>query len=256
MTQEAVSRHFEWHAAKVTRIETARVAVSPRDVKDMLTLYGVRDDEYREALVALARASRERTWWTNYRDLMRPGNFVGLEAAASVMRAWEPIIVPGLLQTEAYMRALIRTGRPADPPERVDRWVTLRRTRQARLTSGNRLELHAIVDEAVLRRTIGGREVMAEQLKHLIDQAQLPNVTFQVLPLDAGEHPFLGGSAALLEFRETTHLDVVYLEGLAGDYYEEQPSEVARYRESFTLLSSKALDEDRSMRMIESLLGS
>src|SRR3954454_5775803 len=133
LTQEQVSRHFEWHAAKVTRIETARVAVTPRDVKDLLTLYDVRDQEYRDALIELARLSRERTWWTDYRDIMRPGNFIGLEAGASAMRAWEPIILPGLLQTEGYMRALLRTGRPYDSPEALARRVALRLTRQSRL---------------------------------------------------------------------------------------------------------------------------
>src|SRR3712207_5484783 len=95
LTQENVSRHFEWHAAKVTRIETARVAVTPRDVRDLLSLYGVEDEQYREALMELARSSRQKTWWTDYRDIMRPGNFVGLEAEAASLRAWEPIIVPG-----------------------------------------------------------------------------------------------------------------------------------------------------------------
>src|SRR3954453_5854023 len=99
LTQENVSRHFEWHAAKVTRIETARVAVTPRDVRDLLDLYHVRDDAYRDALVELARMSRERTWWSDYRDVIRPGNFVGLEAGASSMLTWEAVIVPGLLQT-------------------------------------------------------------------------------------------------------------------------------------------------------------
>ena len=122
LTQEYVSRHFEWHAAKVTRIETARVAVTARDVKDLLTLYGVEDESYREALMTLARQSRERTWLTDYRDIMRPGNFVGLEAEAAAMRAWEPILLPGLLQTEDYMRALMRTGRSA-----ALRWVIERR---------------------------------------------------------------------------------------------------------------------------------
>ena len=254
LTQENVSRHFEWHAAKVPRIETARVAVTPRDVKDLLTLYGVGDQEYREAMVELARLSRERTWWTDYRDIMRPGNFVGLEAAAAHMRAWEPIIVPGLLQTEAYMRALIQTGRSTDPPEHIDRRIKLRLTRQGRLTAARPLELTALIDESVVRRVVGGSRVMNDQLRHLIEMAQLPNVMIQVLPFDAGEHQFLGGSAALLEFRETTHLDVVYLEGLAGDYYEEQPSEVVRYREEFERLSAKALDHRMTIKMIESLL--
>jgi transcriptional regulator with XRE-family HTH domain len=254
LTQENVSRHFEWHAAKVTRIETARVAVTARDVKDLLALYGVQDEEYREALMAMARLSREKTWWTDYRDIMRPGNFIGLEAEASSLRSWEPIVLPGLLQTEAYARALMRTGRPTDPPEDIERRVRLRMKRQGRLRAANPLILSAIIDESVIRRVVGGAEVMDEQLRHLIDTAQSQNVTLRVLPFDAGEHPFLGGSAALLEFRETTHLDVVYLEGLAGDLYEEQHSEVARYRDEFERLSAKALDRRMSIKMVEGLL--
>jgi hypothetical protein len=250
-----VSREFEWHAAKVTRIETARVAVTARDVKDLLSLYGVNDENYREALMTLARQSREKTWLTDYRDLMRPGNFVGLEQEASSMRAWEPLVLPGLLQTEAYMRALMRSGRSSDPERVVDRRVALRLKRQGRLRGAGTLKLSAVVDEAVVRRTIGGPAVMEQQLRSLIDAAQLPNVTFQILPFDAGEHPFLGGPAALLEFRESTHPDVVYLEGLAGDLYEEQPSEVGRYRDEFERLSAMALDARLSLKMIEGLLG-
>jgi transcriptional regulator with XRE-family HTH domain len=255
LTQENVSRHFEWHAAKVTRIETARVTVTARDVRDLLSLYGVTDPDYREALVELARQSRERTWWTDYRDIMRPGAYVGLEDGATSMRSWEPVILPGLLQTEAYMRALIQAGRSTDAPGVIDRRIALRRQRQERRLGGARpLTLHAVIDESVVRRVIGGPDVMNKQLEHLIETAQLPNVTLQILPFDAGEHPFLGGSAALLEFPETTHLDVVYLEGLAGDYYEEQPSEVARYRDELQRLSGTALDPRMTIKMIESLL--
>ncbi|MEV4706284.1 helix-turn-helix transcriptional regulator [Actinoplanes sp. NPDC049316] len=254
LTQENVSRHFEWHAAKVTRIETARVAVTPRDVRDLLMLYGVDDEQYREALMELARSSRQKTWWTDYRDIMRPGNFVGLEAEAASLRVWEPIVLPGLLQTEDYVRALMRTGRSTDSPQHIDRRVALRLKRQDRLHGKNPLQLFAIIDESVVRRSVGGPVVMDHQLRHLIDVAQLPNVTVQILPFDAGEHPFLGGSAALLEFPETTHLDVVYLEGLAGDLYEEQHSEVARYRAEFDQLSTRALDPRLTLKMIESLL--
>jgi Domain of unknown function (DUF5753)/Helix-turn-helix domain len=256
LTQENVSRHFEWHAAKVTRIETARVAVTPRDVRDLLTLYNVRDEEYREALVELARLSRERTWWTDYRDIMRPGNFIGLEAGASAMRVWEPIVLPGLLQTEGYMRVLLRSGRPDDSPSDLERRVSLRRTRQVRLRGPRPLELHALIDESAVRRQIGGHDVMAEQYQSLIEAAQLPNVTIRILPFDAGAHQFLGGPAAILEFRETTQLDVVYLEGLAGDLYEEQPHEVAQYRQEFDRLSRRALDVRATVKMIESLLDS
>jgi transcriptional regulator with XRE-family HTH domain len=254
LTQEQVSRHFEWHAAKVTRIETARVTVTPRDVKDLLVLYGVEDEEFREALIALARTSRERTWWTDYKDVMRAGNFVGLEAEAVWSRVWEPIILPGLLQTEGYMRALMRTGRKSDPTESLDRRIELRLRRQQRLTSDRPLNMWAVIDESAVRRLVGGHEVMREQLQRLLDNGQLPNVNIQILPFDAGEHQFLGGSAAILEFPESTHSDVVYLEGLAGDYYEEQPAEVTLYREEFEQLTLKALDVNSSASMIKTLL--
>jgi transcriptional regulator with XRE-family HTH domain len=253
LTQEAVSRHFEWNTAKLTRIETARVAVTARDVRDLLTLYGRHDESYRDAMVELARLSKERSWWTDYKDVLRPGNFVGLEAGAATMRVFEPVVVPGLLQTEAYIRALMRSGSDV-PREVMDRRVTLRLHRQARLSGPNPLELVALVDESVVRRNIGGKDVMRKQLEHIVDMAQSPNVTIRILPLDFGEHLFLGGPAALLEFRETTHLDVVYLEGLAGDLYEEQPSEVARYRKEFDRLTAGALDHRASLKMIESLL--
>jgi transcriptional regulator with XRE-family HTH domain len=253
MTQEQVSKYFEWHAAKVTRIETARVAVTPRDVKDLLTLYGVQDEPYREALMTLARLSRERTWWTDYRDLMRPGNFVGLEAEASWARVWEPIVLPGLLQTAAYMRALMTVGRRADTPESVDRRITLRLRRQDRLTGDNPLNLWAIIDESVVRRIVGGPGAMSEQLQRLLDAGEQTNVTIQILPFTAGEHVFLGGSAALLEFPERAHSDVVYLEGLAGDYYEEQPQEVERYRQEFERLAENALPADATAAMIKRL---
>jgi hypothetical protein len=254
-TQESVSRHFEWHSAKVTRIENARVPVTARDVNDLLTLYGVRDVNYREALVALARQGKQRTWWTDYRDVMRPGNFVGMEADASITRVWEPIVLPGLLQSEAYMRALIGTGRRHERKETIERRVALRRTRQARLTAPSPLQVVALIDESVVHRVVGGPSVMDEQRRKLIEVAALPNVSMRIVPFGAGEHPFMGGSVALLEFPDVAHLDVVYLEGLAGDYYEEQPAEVKRYRDEFERLRSRALSESSTVALIEGLLG-
>ncbi|GAB3847809.1 helix-turn-helix domain-containing protein [Dactylosporangium cerinum] len=253
-TQESVSRHFEWHSAKVTRIENARVPVTARDVNDLLTLYGVQDVDYREALLALARQGKQRTWWTDYRDVMRPGNFVGMEADASITRVWEPIVLPGLLQSEAYMRALIGTGRRHDRKETIERRVALRRMRQARLTAPSPLQLVALIDESVIHRVVGGPSVMQEQRRKLIDVAALPNVSMRIVPYGAGEHPFMGGSVALLEFPDVAHLDVIYLEGLAGDYYEEQPAEVKRYRDEFERLRSRALSESSSISLIERLL--
>ena len=253
-TQESVSRHFEWHSAKVTRIENARVPVTPRDVSDLLTLYRVADGTYREALLTLARLARQRGWWTDYKDVMRPGNFVGMEADASTAKVWEPIVLPGLLQTEAYMRALMGTGRRNDPQQSVDRRVALRLLRQERLTKQPQLTLLAVIDESVIRRFVGGEEVMREQWQRLITAANLPNVTLRILPFGAGEHALMGGSIALLEFDDVAHLDVIYLEGLAGDYYEEQPSEVKRYRDEFERLSTNALSQAASIGAIQRLL--
>ena len=250
MTQEQVSAHFEWHSAKVTRIETARVSVTARDVKDMLRLYGVEDQDYIEAMMALARRSKQRTWWTDYKDIMRPGNFVGLEAEAAAVRVWEPILLPGLLQTEAYMRALMAVGRPSDLPEEIARRVELRIARQARLTAEDPLYLSAIVDESTLRRVVGGPKVMREQLAHLHDAMQLPNVNLQVLPFDAGEHAVMGGPAVLVELPEASGLDVVFFEGVAGEYYEEQPAEVAYYRRVFERLSASALSRNATADLI------
>jgi hypothetical protein len=254
LTQEYVSRHFEWHSAKVTRIENARVPVTPRDVNDLLSLYQVGDSEYRDALMTLARLARHRGWWTDYKDVMRPGNFVGMEADASSAKVWEPIVLPGLLQSESYMRALMGSGRSHDPQAALDRRVELRKTRQRRLTGPSPLTLRAIVDESVVRRHVGGIEIMRDQWRRLIAAAELPNVTLQILPFDSGEHAFMGGSVALLEFPDVAHLDVVYLEGLAGDYYEEQPAEVKRYRDEFERMSARALDREASVGMIQRLL--
>jgi uncharacterized protein DUF5753/helix-turn-helix protein len=257
LTQEDVSRHFEWHPAKVNRIETARVPASPRDVKDMLTLYDVQDQQYRDTLVDLARTSRGRAWWSGYRDIMRPGNYVGLEAEASTMRTWEPIVISGLLQTEAYMRAIIPVSVPPNRPQEIDRRVSLRLARQRRLTGDPKLHLTAIIDESVVHRVIGAPNVMTEQLQHLIEKSTLPNVTLLILPYSAGEHPLLNSPVTLLEFPETPHLDVVYMEGLDGsDHYKKRPDDVARYRTELDLLTTRALDPQHTVKFINKVLSS
>jgi transcriptional regulator with XRE-family HTH domain len=257
MTQEQVSRRFEWHSAKVNRIETARVSVTPRDVRDLLNLYGVHDDDYRESLLTLARTSRERAWWAEYRDVVRPGSFVALEAEASTMRNWEPVFVPGLLQTEAYMGALFSTRSKllADPQPALDRAVSLRLTRQRRLAGDDPIELFAIIDESVVHRSIGGAQVMADQLRHLLAVSELPTVTLRILPYEAGEHPFLGTSMAILEFREAPELDLVYVEGFGrGRHYIKLPAEVDQCREAFGRLSLACLDHCETTTMIKELL--
>jgi hypothetical protein len=253
LTQDTVSRHFEWHTAKVTRIETARVAVTPRDVRDLLTLYDVHDQSYSESLIELARKARERTWWSKYRDIIGPGDFVGLEAEATSMLSWEPTVMPGLLQTADYMRALLRAVVPSASPEALERRVALRLARQDRLTGRQPLELKVIIDESALHRVIGDHQITVAQLRRLKDAAGLPNVTMRVLPFAAGVHQFLGGSAAILVFGGTADPDVAFLEGLASEY-EDRPVEVACLRAGFDRLSEMALDERGSIDMIDSML--
>lgn len=251
MTQEQVAEHFEWYGpAKVMRMETARVSVTARDVRDMLKLYGVEDEEYRDALVDMARRSKEKTWWADYKDIMRTGAYIGLEDEAASLRAWEPILLPGLVQTADYARALLTLGLPDPDHESIERRVELRMTRQKRLTAKDPLHLSAIIDESALRRVVGDVSVMRGQLEHLLEVSRLPNVNLQILPLDSRQNAMIAGSATLIEFPEALDLDVVYLEGVAGDYYEEQPKEVARYRRIFERLSASALSLDDSAKLI------
>jgi transcriptional regulator with XRE-family HTH domain len=250
MTQEQVSRRFEWHSAKVNRIETARVSVTPRDVRDLLDLYAVADPDHRESLLNLARSSREKAWWSEYREVVRPGSYIAMESEASAVLNWEPDVVPGLLQTEAYMRALFSVYAEADE----DRAVAIRRERQRRLTGDNPIELSALIDESVVHRSIGGPEVMSEQLSHLVAVAERPSVTLRLLPYAVGEHPFLGASMAILGFRDAPELDVVYAEDFGQQHYIKNPDEVRHWREGFERLSSACLDEGETATVIKARL--
>ena len=255
LTQEQVSRRFEWHAAKVTRIETARVSVTPRDVRDLLDVYGVTDRGYRDMLVELARASRERAWWFEYRDIVGPDSFISQEAEATAMRTWEPVVVPGLLQTEAYMRALFRTAGALRRGTSVDRAVALRLARQRRLTDARPLDLFLLIDESVLHRPIGGEAVMAEQLRHLIAVSELPTVSLRIVPYRVGGHPLLGTSLAILEFHDAADLNVVYIEAPGkASHFLKQPAEVAHYQREFEQLSHQSLDHQHTRKMIQAII--
>lgn len=200
LTIDEVGEKLECSASKISRIETGHVGVTPRDARDMLELYGVRGDE-QEALVQLAREARKRGWWHAYNEVFT-GAFVGLEADASSLRAFQALLVPGLLQTERYARAVIHAMRPDAADAEIERRVAARMTRQRLLSDPSPPEYWAVVDEAVLRRVVGGAEVMAEQLGRLADVAQLPHVTIQVVPFGAGAHPGMEGPFLILGFPE------------------------------------------------------
>jgi transcriptional regulator with XRE-family HTH domain len=255
LTCEEVAEHLECSASKISRVETGRVSVSPRDVRDMLELYKV-PSEQREDLVQLARDSRQKGWWHAYSDAMMPqmATYLGLESAASEIRIYEVSLIPGLLQTEEYARAVIRAGMMNSPSEDVERKVALRMARQPAMTRDDPPKIWAVLDEAALRRRVGGAGLMRLELEHLLAQAALPNVAIQVIPFAGGAHPAMGRPFIILVFPERVDTDVVYLEDLTSALYVEDLAEVDRYNVFFNHLRATALSFDDSAALIASVL--
>ncbi|MEV8436696.1 helix-turn-helix transcriptional regulator [Actinosynnema sp. NPDC051121] len=248
LTIEDVAGRLECSASKISRIETGRVGVTPRDVRDMLSAYGA-DRSTLDELVQLARDARRRAWWDEFGDVA-PGRYVGFEADAEEVRTYQGLMVPGLLQSEDYTRALIRAVLPDAAPAEVDRRVELRKARQALLAEDDPLRLHAVVDEAALRRLVGGPQVMAEQLRRLNEVGEQPNITLQVASFEQGGHAAMDGPFVILSFPEQSDPAVVYIESPKGDVYWEQPSDVARYSDMFARLSAESLDPAASSALI------
>ncbi|HEY4464008.1 MAG TPA: helix-turn-helix transcriptional regulator [Streptosporangiaceae bacterium] len=253
LTQDAVAARMGWHSSKLFRLENAR---SPRvdwlDVRELMDLYGV-TSPHREALIQLARDARMMGWWTPYRDVFT-GSYVALEDEASAMRLYCPELVPGLLQTEHYARAVIRAVRPGYDDESVERRVTARLVRQkALLDRENSPELLCVLNEAVLRRQVGDGHVMAAQLRALADAAARPHLALQVLPFSAGAHAALEGGFVLIEFPDAQDPDVVYVEGIMGDLYLESVEEIKRYQLAFERIQTVALSSQETLALISAL---
>jgi transcriptional regulator with XRE-family HTH domain len=255
LTCEEVAEHLECSASKISRVETGRVSVSPRDVRDMLELYGVPAAQ-RESLVQLARDSRQKGWWHAYSDTMQPqmATYIGLESAASEIRIYEVSLIPGLLQIEDYARAVIRAGMVNSPAEDIERRVSLLMARQPAVVREDPPKVWAVLDEAALRRRVGGSGLMRLQLEHLLEQATLPNVAIQVIPFGGGAHPAMGRPFIILVFPERVDTDVVYLEDLTSALYLEDVAEVDRYNVFFNHLRATALSFDDSAALITSVL--
>jgi hypothetical protein len=236
-------------------MEHGRVGFKERDVSDLLTLYGVTDSEERAALLNLAREANTPGWWHAYSDVLpnwlEP--YVGLEAAASVLRTYEVQFVPGLLQTEEYARALIRLGSAVSEDE-IDRRAELRVSRQEVLGGPNPPQLWAVVDEGALRRPVGGQEVARRQLQHLIKMAEHPVVTLQILPFTAGPHAAMGGPFTILRFAEPDLHDVVYIEQLTSALYLDKPSEVDSYLEVMEQLCLQAEPAGNTVKILNQIL--
>jgi transcriptional regulator with XRE-family HTH domain len=231
ITLEDAGKVIRASHSKISRLETGRVGFKDRDISDLLTFYGVTDEEERETLRALARRANTPGWWHDYSDVL-PSWFeayVGLEEVTTQVRAYEVQFVPGLLQTEDYARAVTRLGHDGAPTSENERRVRLRMARQGVLDKPYPPNVWAVVDEAVLRRPVGSPDVMRGQLEHLVDIAQRPNVTIQVMPFQAGGHSAAGGPFSILRFAEPDLPDVVYLEQLTSALYLDKPEVVDSY---------------------------
>ncbi|MEU7983575.1 helix-turn-helix transcriptional regulator [Streptosporangium canum] len=259
-TARGVSREDAGYAirashAKISRLELGRVGFKERDVADLLTLYGVTDPCDRSPLLALVRQANAPGWWHKYGDLL-PNWFevyVGLEAAASIVRTYEVQFVPGLLQSPEYARAVIMLVHSAASAEEVDRRVALRMTRQERLTRSDATTLWAVMDEAVLRRPIGGPQVLRAQIDHLLQVTEMPNVRLQIMPFHRGGHAAAGGPFSILRFPERDLPDVVYLEQLTSALYVDKLAETDHYMQVMDRLCVQAYSVADSQRFLRDL---
>ncbi len=241
--------------SKISRLEHGRVSFKERDVGDLLTLYGVTDTDRRTHMLALARQANNQGWWAKFDDVLPDWfeTYVGLEQATSLIRSYELQFVPGLFQTEAYARAVTVLGHRAAPADEIERRVSLRLKRQQLLTEpGPRV--WSVIDESALRRPLGGRDTMRAQLRHLLEIAELPQVTLQLMPFERGGHSAAGGSFAILRFAEADLPDIVYIEQLTGALYLDRREEIDRYREVMNSLSAEAETPADSGRLLKRII--
>lgn len=251
ITIEQVAERLECSASKISRIETGVTGVNPRDVRDLAAIYALDADNI-DLLVEMAREAKQRGWWQLYGDVLITG-YVGMEAAADAILAYESLVVPGLLQTVDYARALIRAARPGIEPGELERRVRIRINRQSLISQDDPLDLKVVLDEAVLRRPVGGPDVMRRQVDHLIAMAERPMITIQVLPFAAGAHAGLDGSFAILLFSETSGQDLVFASHAAGGLFLEKHEELDTYGSIFGQLRESALAPDESVGLLKSL---
>ncbi|MEU0244381.1 helix-turn-helix transcriptional regulator [Streptomyces sp. NPDC006235] len=255
LTSGEAARLVGWHQSKVSRIETGTSGVKPADVRLLLDAYAVADRQLRELLMVLAGSedSDGRThWWHAYRGVLPPTyrDFISLESQAGAMRTLETTVVPGLLQTPEYARAVTKAAVEGLPEDRLDTLVEVRLARQDVLRADPPLELSAVLDEAVLRREVGGPGVMARQLERLVEAARLPQVRLQVLPFAAGAHIGVTGPFVIFSFSSTSDLDVVVLDHLTSSLYLERKEDLQAYTEAFNALQIHALSPEDSLDFI------
>jgi transcriptional regulator with XRE-family HTH domain len=241
ISREAAGEAIRASRAKISRLELGRVGFKARDIADLLTLYQVTDEQQRNEFFALARRANEPGWWRDYSDALSSWfePYLGLEQASSAIRTYEPQFIHGLLQTEQTARAIIRLCRLHSSPEQVDRRLAVRMARQSLLTQPGAPDYWAVIDEAALRRPLDGRLAQRNQIRHLLEMTQLPNVTIQVIPFCAGAYPAVG-PFTILRFAEPDLPDIVYLEQLTSAIYLDKKRDTENYRIVMDCLCVKA----------------
>ncbi|SOD63509.1 Helix-turn-helix domain-containing protein [Streptomyces zhaozhouensis] len=252
MTAEEVADRLLVSQSKISRLENGRRSISPRDVRDLCNVYEVEDAKLVESLMQMAKESRQQGWWHAFAELSPSYSvYIGLETDASSLRVYEPQVVPGLLQTEAYAGAVISGALPEVGEDEVSSRVQVRLRRQQRILQDRTpLRLWAVVDESALRRAVGGPVTMAEQLRKLAEYSRLPHVTLQAMPFSAGAHPGVNGQYAIMEFSEAADTTVIYLEGGTNDLYLEKPHDVQHYSIMYEHLRAQAYSPEQTRRFV------
>ncbi|MER5444578.1 MULTISPECIES: helix-turn-helix transcriptional regulator [unclassified Streptomyces] len=250
MTAEEVAERLLVSQSKISRLENGRRSISQRDVRDLCGVYEVEDHRIVDSLMQMAKDSRQQGWWHSFGDIPY-SVYIGLETDAASLRVYDPQVVPGLLQTRQYAETLIAGALPETAAADIEKRVQVRLRRQERITAPeNPLRLWTVMDEAALRRVVGNRSLMRDQLEHLVEQSQLPHVTVQVIPFDMGAHPGLNGQYAILEFPDAADSSVVYIEGVTSDLYLEKANDVQKYSVMYEHLRAQALNPDHSRQFI------
>ncbi|MCW2890494.1 MAG: hypothetical protein JWL58_7356 [Streptosporangiaceae bacterium] len=254
LTSEEVASRLLCSLTKVSRMETGERTATLRDIRDLCQIYEITDPLVREGLNTLAREARQRGWWQNYEDLGKVTTLIDLQTAAVSVTEYQTSVVPGLLQTEVYTRAIIRGLLPGIRQETLEERTEARLVRQRLLEGEDAPRYWVLLDESVLRRQIGGHVAMKAQLEKLITMADLSNITIQVIPYEVGAHPGLNSNFTFLEFGEELIGPVVFVEGLAGDLYLEHRTDIERYREAIEHLRAVAISPVESLNFIKKIV--